>query len=329
MASWIDDIGHAIASQRLGPMKNAPTLGQLGSAITPSAIANAISHPSTQWPFSALGGSPSTPAEAAWNKLQSQPLTAAQAANPSSQLVQQYAQALGALPVSQAQKDAQSLPSSFATAVQNYLSTGGQSPQAQAGQAGQGASGYQYGFDPLSLANIWQTSGEPAIEANQKDFGNQINNYATQMSAALKGASPQIQQAYAATEPGIQYAATTENQAAGNLAQLSPAIDSLIQNLSDATTAAKSAQVYSEIEPYTAGLYQTEAGAYGAGTTGSAVGALGVPTAATTTPTGTTPFQYGTPGAPAAGTVATNPTTTAQNNLALQSAALAGAQPTP
>jgi len=310
------DIG--LNSPQTQAVANAP--GNVFNDITSALgnIPNALAHPMSQWPLSLFAGSsdPPTAAQTAWSQLQSQPLTGAQVSDPSNKLIQQYAQAIGALPASQATTALKSLPSNLASDVQNYLSSGGTSTTGQ-------QSGYQYGFDPLSMKDIFSQSFQPFTEANQKTFQNQINDYNTQMQAALQGASPQIRQAYQSTDPGIQAAATAENQAAGQLVTLSPAVDSLIQGLSDATTAAKSAQQYASVAPYYQGLVSGYAsGIGGTGTTG----ALGVPTTSTTATTATDPFAYGIPGQP----TTTSPVTqNANNNLALQSAALTGAQPTP
>jgi hypothetical protein len=198
--------------------------------------------------------------------------------NPSPQWLQTMSQALSGMSPSDAQKVLSALPQN--SPAYSQLETLLKPSSAQ----------NLYGFDPLSMANIYQQVFSPAIKYAQQQYSGDIANYGKEMQQALKSASPQYQQAYAVSMPGLQEA--MQMQAAGMQSQIAggASTDALIQNLTNATNAAKSAQQYSSIAPYYQALIQQSQGGGLLGSTSSAN-----PTTPSTATSSANPFQYGSP----------------------------------
>lgn len=285
--SWWDDIKNAVNS-----IPGAGEVNKLGSSF-----ANEFSSSLGQYPKqleqgvqSLLGGLPSLggggggssrpaatpatdPGQMADFLIGKVPdLTYGQINNPSPQLVQQLAQSIAGMSPSDAEDVLKALPSGskLASSVESVVNP---------------ASAQQlYGFDPLSMANIFQQSFAPFIRQNQSMLQGDIANYGKEMQQALAGASPQYRQAYAVSNPGLQQALSMQNAAASNEVVQAPEMDALMQNLANATNAAKAAGSYAQIAPY----YQALIGGIG---TPAATGATGTAGASPMV----TPFTYGSP----------------------------------
>lgn len=205
-------------------------------------------------------------------------LTYGEINNPSPDLVRQLSQAISGMSPSDAEDVLKALPanSPLVKAVQ-----GATSP----------ASSQQlYGFDPLSMANIFSQSFAPYIRQNQQMLQGDIANYGKQLQGALQGASPQYKQAYAVSAPAMQQALSMQNEAASNAIATAPEMDALLQNLAQATNSAKAAQQYASIAPYYSSLIQGQGGLIG----GSG-GIGGTPAASSAMASMVTPFTYGSP----------------------------------
>jgi hypothetical protein len=170
-----------------------------------------------------------------------------------------------------------------------------------------GATGQQnlYGFDPLQIANLFNQVFAPYLERTQKDFQGDIANYGAMAQQNMQNLPAPFRQAYSVSVPAMQQALRMENRMIPSQIAGSAATDSLIQNLTAATNAAKAAGQYASIAPYYSSMIQGQ-GIIGGGQTPTNAQPL------------TTPFTYGSPSTAALQTLQ------AQQQLAAQAQRASG-----
>lgn len=142
-----------------------------------------------------------------------------------------------------------------------------------------------YGFDPLSIANVFSQTFEPYLNQAQGNYQQEISNYGALSQANMKNLPKQFQEAYAGSIPEMQQAMTMQNRAIPSQIVGTAGMDSLVQNLTNATNAAKAAGQYASIAPYYQSLISGTGGLPGATTASGTTAASPM----------VTPFTYGSP----------------------------------
>ena len=107
-------------------------------------------------------------------------------------------------------------------------------------------------FDPLSIGQFYQSVLQPYLTGINSGVENQIAQYSGEMNQALQGASPQVQAAYKAIIPSTQLAETMQNTFLNDSAGMAPGVDTILQSLQGATTAAQQQKTAAAEEPYVA-----------------------------------------------------------------------------
>lgn len=245
MSAWgdIKKVGEDVGAAASVPL----TMG----LSTPAAL-GVISHNGNPVGGGGSGSGGSTPATAlptSGNLSEDQlnqlvgSLTGSQANAPSSQLAQQIASSLGALPLSEEQTELKKFGTDpLATQISSDLS----------GSSSSTTPTSNYGFDPLNMSQFMNTTLGPWLKQMNANAEGYTNQYAGQVQDALKGASPELQKAYAVTDPEMQEAMSALNQNATQQVFAQPELASLLSGLNTATTSAKAAQYASAEEPYVA-----------------------------------------------------------------------------
>lgn len=169
-------------------------------------------------------------------------LTQGQESTPGSGLAQQLYSQLSSLPAADAQKLLASIPSSSTLGTQ----------LANLQNPGAATSASQYGFDPLSLGDLFSTSIAPWLAQQQTANSAATAGLSANLTNALKGASPAIQQAYAAISPSQAAAQNTTNEAISQSVATAPEWDALISGLTNSTNQARLTQAAVQEEPYVA-----------------------------------------------------------------------------
>lgn len=113
-----------------------------------------------------------------------------------------------------------------------------------------GAAANPYGFDPLSLGQMFSQTLAPWLAGQQQASSAGINADVAAMQKALGGVSPQLQGAYAAAIPSLKAAEDTMNAASTQAVATAPEYDSLVSGLTNAMNAARAAQAAAQAEPY-------------------------------------------------------------------------------
>ena len=191
-----------------------------------------------QTPIGTLGGS--QPATTSLASPSAQQIVAGlnyqQTQRPDASTVQQLAQMIGQLSPTDAQKVMSSLSNTpLGQEVARVI-------QGQTVQQAMGPQGNPYGFDPLSMGQMFTNTIAPWLAQQEQQGMAETKNLGDQMQQALSGASPAIRQAFAVSIPAEEQAQQTMNEAINSAVATAPQWDQLIQGLTDARQAYLAAQ---------------------------------------------------------------------------------------
>jgi hypothetical protein len=107
-----------------------------------------------------------------------------------------------------------------------------------------------YGFDPLSLGKMFETTMAPWL-AQQQSLGNKEQTALdSQLKTAIAGASPAYQQALTPTVAAINATQNQLNESTDSALATAPQWDNFVSSLTNAISAAKLAQATAQAEPY-------------------------------------------------------------------------------